>query len=219
WVLFFDGSKSAAATGPVGCRLSDRHLVTLGGRETPSGGRGEGGGVDRLEVGLTVRRGLSARTGAAMFADPPPAADDAGSGFWDAVMDGWQRDFGDRLSLWAVQSGPNRHSIMWDMSSPSNHRLFVQAAEAFATELEQQYRGRQMGVPVTLTFDGHPKLVAHLKNAREFPTKWGVSLMKEHRQSARKIDLAVCAVGARMLRRLVLNRGLKDQPPSVGTLW
>lgn len=219
WVLFFDGSKSDDATGLVGCRLSDGHIVTLGVWERPSGGRGEGWVVDRFDVDLTVRRVLSERKVVAFFADPSHAKDDEGFGFWDAVIDGWHRDFGDRLSLWAVQSGPNRHSIMWDMSSPSNHRLFVQAAEAFATELEQQYRGRQMGVPVTLTFDGHPKLVAHLKNARQFPTKWGVSLMKEHRQSARKIDLAVCAVGARMLRRLVLNRGLKDQPPSVGTLW
>jgi hypothetical protein len=39
-----------------------------------------------------------------------------------------------------------------------------------------------------------------------------VSLGKEHRESARKVDLAVCAVGARMLRRVVLNlRASKKQ--------
>src|SRR5690606_41017409 len=41
WVLFFDGSKSDDATGLVGCRLSDGHIVTLGVWERPSGGRGE----------------------------------------------------------------------------------------------------------------------------------------------------------------------------------
>ncbi|MBQ1164959.1 terminase, partial [Streptomyces sp. A73] len=35
--------------------------------------------------------------------------------------------------------------------------------------------------------------------------QWGYSIGKEHRESARTVDLAVCAIGARMLRRLVLN--------------
>jgi hypothetical protein len=44
-------------------------------------------------------------------------------------------------------------------------------------------------------------LRAHLLNARQDPTKWGLGMNKNNRESAKKIDLAVCAVGARMLRR------------------
>lgn len=216
WALFFDGSKSDDSTGLVGCRLSDGHIVTLGVWEKPTGGRGEGWVVDRFDVDLTVRRVLESRKVAAFFADPSHAKDEDGFGFWDAVIDGWHRDFGERLELWAVQSGPNRHSIMWDMSSQANHKLFTQAAEAFVVELEQQFK--QPEAAPTLTIDGHPLLVAHMRNARRFPNRFGVSLMKDHRESARKIDLAVCAVGARMVRRLVLNRGRKNEPPSVGTL-
>ena len=210
WVLFFDGSKSDDSTGLVGCRLSDGHIVTLGVWEKPSGARGQGWIVDRFDVDQTVRDVFKSRKVVAFFADPSHARDDDGFGYWDAVIDGWHRDFGDQLQLWAVQSGPNRHSIMWDMSWPSNHRLFTQAAEAFVVEIEEQAKPDK---PLTLTIDGHPLLVAHMRNARRFPNRFGVSLMKEHRESPRKIDLAVCAVGARMVRRMILNRGQSGKRP------
>jgi hypothetical protein len=43
--------------------------------------------------------------------------------------------------------------------------------------------------------------------------------MKEGRESPKKIDLAVCAVGARMLRRVVLNAGLEDDTPPDRQVW
>jgi hypothetical protein len=42
-----------------------------------------------------------------------------------------------------------------------------------------------------------------MKNARRRDGRFGVTIGKEHRSSSRKIDLAVCAVGARMLWRLM----------------
>jgi hypothetical protein len=39
-------------------------------------------------------------------------------------------------------------------------------------------------------------LQRHLINARRAPNKYGVSLRKDNRESAKKIDLAVCAAGA-----------------------
>lgn len=209
WALFFDGSKSDDSTGLMGCRLSDGHLVTLGIWEKPTGARGQTWIVDRFDVDQRVREILQREKVAAFWADPSHAKDDEGFGYWDAVIDGWHRDFGDAFQMWAVQSGPNRHSVMWDMSWPQNHKLFTQAAEHFVTEIEEQAKPDQ---PLTLTHDGHPMLVAHMRNARQFPNKFGRSLMKEHRESKRKIDLAVCAVGARMLRRIILNRPGKGEP-------
>src|SRR5690606_39697330 len=81
---------------------------------------------------------------------------------------------------------------------------------AFVVEIEEQAKPDK---PLTLTIDGHPLLVAHMRNARRFPNRFGVSLMKEHRESPRKIDLAVCAVGARMVRRMILNRGQSGKRP------
>jgi hypothetical protein len=53
-------------------------------------------------------------------------------------------------------------------------------------------------------FSGESRLVTHSLNARRAPNKYGVSITKEGRESPRKIDLAVCWVGARMVRRLVM---------------
>ena len=56
-----------------------------------------------------------------------------------------------------------------------------------------------------LTHDGSKELRRHVANARRRTNAWGYTIGKEHRESARKIDLAVCAIGARMLRRMVMN--------------
>jgi hypothetical protein len=58
----------------------------------------------------------------------------------------------------------------------------------------------------------------HIRNARRRTNNHGVSFGKEHRESARKVDLAVCAVGARMLRRLVLNKDTGTKQRS-GKVW
>jgi hypothetical protein len=83
---------------------------------------------------------------------------------------------------------------MWDMASPARSEAFTAAAERCVEDIE----ARQ------LTHDGDARL-RHAHNARRYPNKWGVSLWKGHRESARKVDLAVCMVGARMVRRAVLN--------------
>ena len=98
---------------------------------------------------------------------------------------------------------------------------FTKAAERFTTELEASAQAAAAGRPAdrVLTFDGHPALRQHLRNARRAPNRWGVSVRKEHRESDKKIDLAVCAIGARMLRALVLNKAAgakqKDGPSNV----
>ncbi|HET6909839.1 MAG TPA: terminase, partial [Mycobacteriales bacterium] len=50
-------------------------------------------------------------------------------------------------------------------------------------------------------------LQRHMKNARRREGRYGITIGKESRSSQRKIDLAVCAVGARMLwRQMQLGR-------------
>lgn len=214
--LFFDGSKSDDATGLVGCRMSDGHLVTFGVWQKPAGAAGKGWTVNRADVDLTVREVLTGHNVVAFWADPSHAKDDDSTGYWDDTIDGWHRDYSDRLKLWAVASGADRHSIMWDMTSPDRVRQFTLAAERFTSELEDSARLVLAGERErrTLTHDGHPALVQHMRNARRWPNRFGVSLAKEHRESMRKVDLAVCAVGARMVRRQVLNAGDKNRPRS-----
>lgn len=208
--LFFDGGKSDDSSALVGCRVADGHVFTLGIWQKPPGARGEGWVVNRDEVDQKVREIPVRFDIAAFFADPSHAKDDEDStAFWAGYIDGWHRDFGETLDYWAVQAGPDRHSILWDMSSPSRLKQFTKAAERF----EEETRGH------AISHDGHPALVSHLRNARRYPNRFGVSIWKGHRESSRKIDLAVAAVGARMVRRLVLNRGEKKGKKKPGKVW
>ena len=53
--------------------------------------------------------------------------------------------------------------------------------------------------------DGDARLRRHMLNARRQPTRAGMSIAKEGRESRRKIDLAFCAIAARGMRREYLN--------------
>lgn len=216
-VLFFDGSKSKDATGVVGCRLSDGHIFTVGVWQKPKGNRGSKWTVPRTKVDGRVREAFARFNVVGFWADPSHAQDDEdGTYFWDEIIDGWHRDFGVKLrkELWAVKSAERKHSIMWDMTSPHRSDLFVQAAQRFVDEIESRNDIEELSP--SFTHDGHPALVAHMKNARMRMTKWGQSLGKPSGDSTRKVDLAVCAVGARMLRRVALNAHEEEEQKSSG---
>lgn len=195
-VMFFDGSKTDDATALVGVRLTDGLVVTLGMWQRPPGARGDGWTAPRALIDETVTRMFDAYRVAAFWADPSHVLDDeTGERYWDALLDDWHRRYGGQLELWADGGEKKGHAVMWDMTSPARSAQFAADAERCATEISEH----------VLIHDGDARLRTHVRNARRYPTKWGISLWKGHRESARKVDLAVCMVGARMLRRLVLN--------------
>jgi hypothetical protein len=196
-VLFFDGSKSDDATGLVGCRMSDGLVKTLGVWQRPANWPGERPWrVPRDEVDGVVDNVFAQYKPLAFFADPGAGQDDAdGERYWDGYIDAWAQRYGKRLKLKAVSSGHGQHAVMWDMRDRRRQQAFTEAVDRFYRDvLERQ-------VP----HDGHKVLRQHISNARRRTNAWGYSIGKEHRESARKVDLAVCAIGARMLRRLVMN--------------
>ena len=207
-VAFFDGSKNDDTTGLVGCRMSDGHVFVIGSWSKPPGERGKGWVVPRESVDGTVEAMFGAYKVLAFFADPSDTRDDEGERFWHPMLDDWHRRYGPKLKLWSVQSGDSRHAIAWDMRSPERTRAFTGAAEQFIAEMRQH----------AFSHDGDLRLKQHIRNARRRPNNYGVSLSKEHRESARKIDLAVCAVGARMVRRYVLNKDTSTKQRS-GKVW
>lgn len=197
--LFFDGSKSDDATGLVGCRMSDGHVFTVGMWQKPPGDRGRDWVVPRYEVDVAVRATFDRFRPVAFYADPSHVKDDVTQeAFWDALIDEWHRSFKDQLRVWA-KPGPAGHAVMWDMASPARAEAFTQAAMRCAADIEQP--------DGDLTWDGDGRLRGHVHNAQRAGNAWGVSMRKNGgRESQRKIDLAVCMVGARMARRDVLNR-------------
>lgn len=207
-VAFFDGSKSDDSTGLVGCRISDGHVFVIDCWAKPAGERGRSWIVPRDAVDEAVTAMFDAYRVLAFFADPSDTRDDTGERFWEPFIDDWHQRYGPQLKLWSVQSGDRRHSISWDMRSREHVNLFTGAAERFIAEMTA---GR-------FTHDGDIRLRQHVRNARRRPNDYGVSLGKEHRESARKVDLAVCAVGARMLRRLYQNKDTSTKARS-GKVW
>lgn len=203
-VLFFDGSKSNDSTALVGCRVSDGYTFLVGLWERPKGKRGDTWLAPREAIDARVAEAFDTFTVVAFWADPSHAKDDAdGVRYWDTLIDSWHLTYGERIpeEHWAQRAGDKVSSIMWDMANPAHATVFSEAIVRAEDEFDSH----------NVTWDGHPGLRAHLRNARTFMGKYGKVLRKPGRGSSRKIDGAVCFVGARMLARLVQNKPEKDE--------
>lgn len=200
--LFGDGSKSDDATALLGCCESDGHVFTVAVWQRPP--RVEDWVVDRAAVDHRVREAHDLWDVVGFFWDPSDARDDeTGERFWESYCDDWARDFGDRYSLLAVPRSSDKHAkhaVIWDMRWPTHQATFVEHAERFTSDVKAQ----------VFTHDGSERLRQHVKNARRRPNKYGISLGKEHRESSRKIDAAVCAIGVRMMWRLAKTQPVKE---------
>lgn len=196
-VAFFDGSKSDDATALVGCRVEDGYTFSLGCWQKPHGWDEKNQGrwlVPRDEVSTRVREMRDTYRVHAFLCDPGSGEDDeTGERFWDPIIDIWATWF-DRLTIEAT-TGNRRHRLLWDMRTITNQAAFADGTgRALADILAKQ-----------LPHDGGRRMQQHVLNARRRPGKYGVAVGKEHRESSRKIDLAVCVIGARMARWRLLN--------------
>ena len=206
--MFFDGGKNDDATALLGCRESDGYVFTIGVWQRPP--RAKDWIVDRTAVDLRGREAFALWTVVGAWADPSDTRDDeSGERFWESILDGWADDFGDSLEMWAVEKGDHRHAVIWDMRNPRNLQTFTEHAERFVTDV----------VNADMPHDGSERLKQHVRNARRRPNRFGVGLGKEHRESSRKIDAAVCAVGARMMWRLFKIRSKQVETPRSGEVW
>jgi hypothetical protein len=220
--MFFDGGKSDDSTALMASCVNREYDFVVGVWERPPKARDNK--TWTAPRGEVLQRGFEAAERmnvVAFWGDPSHAKDDDDDkAYWDGVLDSWHREMHLGLSPWAVRSGDRAHSILWDMSSPDHQRSFVAAAMQTVADFERLNDVEEFDPLVRI--DGHPALVLHLRNAKRNPnTIYGVSLMKEGPDSARKIDLAVALVGARMLKRVVLNLKKDDKQPSrtAGRLW
>jgi hypothetical protein len=204
-LVFGDGSKSDDATGLVACRFSDGFLFTLHHQQPSKDELVSRAAVDAAVVDMFDRYRLLG-----FWFDPSHAkADDAvdDDRFWWPLVDRWHAEYGKRLNrLWAVKSGNAKHAVAFDMLKPSAQQLFQPAVTQLAEDLEAG----------TALHHGGARLVQHMKNARRRDGRYGMSVGKESRSSARKIDLAVCAIGARLMRRQLLLADKKPGSPGQG---
>lgn len=207
--LFLDCSKSDDATGLMACRISDGHLVTLGMWQKPPSARTDKDRAwlaPRQKVDAAVTAAFEAYTVVGFYGDPSHVLEDETMDrYWDGLFDDWHRRYKGRLRVWARQGKDNGHAVMFDMAQMDNQKRFVEALGITGADIEGK----------SLSHDGDARLRNHVLNARRQPTRAGLSIAKEHRESRKKIDLAVCAVGARMVRRTYLNSRTKKG----GRVW
>ena len=222
-VAFFDGSKTDDSTAIVGCRISDGYCFLIGVWQKPKGEVGKKWMAPRAAVDRRVKTMFERFNVVAFWGDPSHAKDDSEdeSSYWMPMLDKWMRTYKDQLDPkhWPVKTGLRVHAINWDMTSSDRTKAFIDAAEQTVEDFEtlndiEEYEP-------AFQIDGHPVLVRHLENAIEHPDPrgWGMSLSKVQRDSPHKIDAAVCLVGARLLRRLVLNAHVEEEQEEAGEIW
>jgi len=182
-VLFFDGSKSRDATALIGCCMSDGHVFAVDVWE-PDPSHDTDDTVDAEAVDSAVAGAFDRWTVVGFFADVRE---------WESfVKVAWPTKYGDRLLVKAMPSAREPAIIAWDMRSHVYD--FGEACEtAYGEIVEQQF-----------THDGDSRVARHVINARRRPRSGRVGIGKESPDSPNKIDAAVCVVGARMVRRIVL---------------
>lgn len=193
-VLFFDGSKSRDATALIGCRMSDGFVFTLGVWQPRPGEA-----VDTARVDLAVHAAFRRYRVVAFFADVRE---------WESyTKTSWPDEFKDQLLVWAVPHGKQPQPIAWDMRSHAYE--FAEATEMCLAEI-QDGAFRQ---------DGNWDLARHVGNCRRGEYKGRVYVHKESKDSPNKIDAAVCMIGARMVRRLVLASDAWESRNQEWTVW
>lgn len=207
-VIFFDAGKTDDATAAVACRVSDGHCVAIGMWQRPPKTRLGTWVVDRVKVDGVMTAFVESHNVVALFADPSHARDDETMElFWQPLFDTWHDRWKHKFRLWARTGQKNQHAVLFDMSDRANLKLFVEAVGVTTGEITQYVEN---GGDAPFTWDGDIRLRTHMLNAKRVPTDMGMTLGKNHRESNKKIDLAVCLVGARMVRRLyLLNRKKK----------
>lgn len=207
--LFLDCSKSEDSTGLVACRIHDSAFFVLGFWQRPHGNRGKDWIVPREEVDAAVRGAFDRFRVAWFGVDPSPARDDASEAlYWKETIDGFHRDFRNRLKMWATP-GAQGSSVLFDMrlsqrGGKERNEKFTETAELVASLVDES--DIEAGV-IPFRIESHAGLRMHAHNAKRRPNRWGFTLGKQSRDSKRLVDLAVCMVGSRLGRDIVLDSG------------
>lgn len=166
--LGFDGSKSGDWTALVACRVDDGCLFLVQAWDPLKFPNEE---VPREDVDAVVRSCFERYEVVAFRADVH---------MFESYVDAWSRDFKRVLK---VNASPN-NPVAFDMRGTVKKRFVLDCERFLDAVLEEE-----------LSHDGNPVLRQHVLNARRHPTNFdAVSIRKASKDSAKKIDAAVCAV-------------------------
>ena len=203
-LIFGDGSKSDDHTAAIGVRISDGLVFPIGiwvPRKVKEGKREIAIPVDRDLVDKDIREALETYDVHGLWFDPSDARDsDTGERYWEPYCDAWARDYARKLRrLPAVKTGVQQHLVIWDMRNAQHLKQFTEGAERTLGEIIDQTLFHRFPQPQSPIGGAGVRARQQVLNARRRPNKFGVSIGKEHRESRKKVDAAVCMVGARTM--------------------
>lgn len=186
-VMFFDGSKSGDHSALVGCCMEDGHVFNIAVWVPEDDGDGNMY-IDKAAVDNTVRRIKERFNVVAFWADRRE---------WDTFVNvEWPLLFQDNKIIPPKRYATELQTVNFDMagSNSDNLRRFGQAAEQTRDDILNR----------AFTHDGSSVLSQHVVNAHAHTLRNGyVSIRKQTPKSSRKIDAAVCMIGARMMYHYV----------------
>lgn len=163
--LGFDGSKSQDWTALVACRIEDAAIFPV----KVWNPENYGGEVPREDVNNTVDWAFGTYDVVAFRSDVRE---------FEAYVDQWGAKYGKKLAIRATA----KHPVGYDMRS--NIKNFTLDCERFQDAV----------VELEVLHAGSPVMKRHINNAVRRPNNFGISISKATKDSARKIDAAVCAV-------------------------
>lgn len=194
-VCFFDGSDATIGgdwTVLVAVRIADGLAWPLGVWHDLVSPDASIADRQQWRAGVTLRvRGTFASYRVhRLYCDP--------AGWWEEIG-GWATEFGDKR----VREFPTG-------TTPGTRRKFAQSVEATVVATRTG----------ALIHPDHPKLTDHVDNARRWAGPGGDVIGKEHKDSAKKVDLAVALVGGWQARLDELaNPTDIDQPDYVQAFY
>lgn len=170
-VLGFDGSNNRDCTALVGWAIDDDYGFVVDVAEPE-----DGEPVSRASIDAAVHRAFETWDVVEMAGDPPG---------WRSELETWETEFGTRTY-------DDAHNRTIGSGKVLRFESFVYAR--FAPACEQFKTAMIEGGP---TIDGHPLLLRHLRNAQAQDTRHGQVIVKDGKNSPRKIDAADAAIIAR----------------------
>ncbi len=191
-VLGFDGSRKRSrgvtdATALIGCRVRDGHFFEIDVWEQPTGALGEGWEVPVAAVDATVRQAFKDYRVVGFYADPAR---------WETKVAEWEAAFGPQLKVKCSRA----HPIQFWMTGGNASR-----ASGAITDFHSAIVDGEM------THNGGGAFTRHVLNARNSPRRFGMSIAKDHPDSARKIDAAVAGALAHRCRLDAVAAGIGRQ--------